>query len=106
MKRARRTKALSGRPSEADIGTRVACAEGTGRKTLMPVGTRNIELSPGQTMTTKRKFRGSGFKHTLSAVYPFTGVWIFMLVITAPIISLGMMAGGLVPESQFGEVWF
>ena len=52
------------------------------------------------------KFRGSGFKHTLASVFPSSAVWVFLVVVTAPIISVGMMAGGLVPESSYGDVWF
>jgi len=52
------------------------------------------------------KFRGSGFKHTLASVFPFSAVWVFIVVLTAPIISIGMMAGGLVPEESYGDVWF
>ena len=52
------------------------------------------------------KFRGSGFKHTLASVFPFSAVWVFLVVLTAPIISVGMMAGGLVPEASYGDVWF
>jgi nitrogen fixation/metabolism regulation signal transduction histidine kinase len=29
-----------------------------------------------------------------------------IVVMTAPIISIGMMAGGLVPESSYDDVWF
>ena len=52
------------------------------------------------------KIRGSGFKHTLASVFPSSAVWVFLVVLTAPIISIGMMAGGLVPESSYGDVWF
>jgi len=54
----------------------------------------------------KMKFRGSGFKHSLPSVIPFSAIWVLIVVMTAPIISLGMMAGGLVPESSYGDVWF
>jgi len=52
------------------------------------------------------KFRGSGFRHNLSSVFAFSAVWVFLVVLTAPIISIGMMVGGLVPESLYGDVWF
>jgi HAMP domain-containing protein len=52
------------------------------------------------------KFRGSGFKHSLASVFSSSAVWVFLVVLTAPIISVGMMAGGLVPESSYGDVWF
>ena len=54
----------------------------------------------------KLKFRGSGFKHSLPSVIPFSAIWVLIVVMTAPIISIGMMAGGLVPESSYGDVWF
>ena len=53
-----------------------------------------------------RKIRGSGFKYTLPAVFSFSAVWVVLVVLTAPIITIGMMAGGLVPESSYGDVWF
>ena len=53
-----------------------------------------------------KEVRGSGFKSNLSAVFPFSAVWVLVVVMTAPIISIGMMAGGLVPESSYGDVWF
>ena len=54
----------------------------------------------------KTRFRGSGFKHTLSAVFPFSAVWVFVVMLTVPIIVIGMMAGDLVPESSYSDVWF
>ena len=54
----------------------------------------------------KMKFRGSGFRHSLASVVPFSAIWVLIVVMTAPIISIGMMAGGLVPESSYGDVWF
>jgi hypothetical protein len=53
----------------------------------------------------KMKFRGSGFRHSLPSVIPFSAIWVFIVVMTAPIISIGMMVGGLVPESSYGDVW-
>ena len=53
-----------------------------------------------------RKIRGSGFKHTLPAVYSFSAVWVALVVLSPPIIVIGMMAGDLVPESSYGDVWF
>ena len=54
----------------------------------------------------KTKLRGSGFKHTLSAVYAFSAVRVFVVVMTVPIIIISMMAGDLVLESSYGDVWF
>jgi len=53
-----------------------------------------------------RKIRGSGFKHTLPAVFSFSAVRVVLVVLTAPILTVGMMAGDLVPESSYGDVWF
>ena len=53
-----------------------------------------------------RKIRGSGFKHTLPAVFSFSAVWVVLVVLTAPIITVAMMVGDLVPESSYGDVWF
>ncbi len=54
----------------------------------------------------KAAIRGSGFRHNLPAVFPFSAVWVFLVVLTAPIITLGMTAGGLVPESSYDDLWF
>lgn len=54
----------------------------------------------------RKKLRGSGFKHTLSAVLRFSAVWVFMVVVTAVVIPIGMMLGGIVEPSQRSDVWF
>ena len=54
----------------------------------------------------KMRFRGTGFRYSLSSVIPFSAIWVLIVVLTAPIISIGMMAGGLVPEASYGDVWF
>ena len=54
----------------------------------------------------KWKFRGSGFKHNLNAVWPFSGVWIIVMVLTPPVLTIAMMLGGVVPESSHRDVWF
>lgn len=54
----------------------------------------------------KRKLRGSGYKHTLPWVLPTFAVWVVVLVITAPILSITMMLSGLVPTYLHGEIWF
>ena len=51
------------------------------------------------------KFRGNGFKHPLASVFPSSAAWVFLVVLTAPIINASLMAGGLVPESSHGDVW-
>ena len=57
-------------------------------------------------MAMKMKIRGSGFKHTLPAVIPVAGVWVVVLVLTAPVLMISMMTSGIVPASLHGEVWF
>ena len=57
-------------------------------------------------MNTNRKIRGSGFKHTLPAVVPFFAPWVVMMVLTAPVITVAMMLGGMVPPSSHTDVWF
>ncbi len=54
----------------------------------------------------KRKFRGSGFKYNLNAVWPFSGVWIIVVLLMAPVLIVAMMLGGVVPESSHRDAWF
>ena len=53
-----------------------------------------------------RKLRGSGYKHTLPWVFPHFGIWIFVLVTSAPILAITMMLTGLVPDYLHRELWF
>ena len=53
-----------------------------------------------------RKIRGSGFKHTLPAALQISAVWVFVVVLTAPVITVAMMLGDVVPPSSHGDVWF
>ena len=57
-------------------------------------------------MAMKMKIRGSGFKHTLPAVIPVAGVWVVVLVLSAPVLMVSMMTSGIVPASLHGAVWF
>ena len=57
-------------------------------------------------MKMNRKVRRSGFKHTLPAVLPFSAIWVFVVVLTAPVITVAMMMGGIVPQSLHRDVWF
>lgn len=57
-------------------------------------------------MEKDRKFRGTGFKHTLPAVMPFFGIWVVMVVLTAPVITVAMMLSGIVPPSTHRAIWF
>ena len=57
-------------------------------------------------MKKNRKLRGSGFRHTLRAVWPYSAVWILVVVLTAPVITVAMMMGDVVPESSHSDIWF
>lgn len=54
----------------------------------------------------KRKLRGSGYKHTLPWVLPTFAIWVVVLVLTAPILSITMMLSGIVPTYLHSEIWF
>ena len=54
----------------------------------------------------KSYLRGSGFKHTLPAVFKISALWVVVVVLTAPILSVGMMLSGIVPQESHGDVWF
>lgn len=57
-------------------------------------------------MKTLKKLRGSGFKHTLPAVFPSTAVWIVVVVLIPPIIIISMMAAGFLSPSLYPDIWF
>ena len=50
--------------------------------------------------------RGTGFKHTLRWVFPYFAVWVVVLVLTAPVLTIAMMYSDLVPEYLHGDIWF
>ena len=52
----------------------------------------------------KLQIRGSGFRHTLPAVFKFSGLWFFVLVLTTPIVAVALMMNGVIEPR--GEVWF
>ena len=54
----------------------------------------------------KRYIRGSGFRHTLPAVFRFSALWVFLVVLTPPIVIVGMVLSDLVPPTLQGEVLF
>jgi hypothetical protein len=56
-------------------------------------------------MKTKRRFRGGGFKHNLGSVWPFSGIWIITVVLLAPILTISMRWGDVVPESSHADIW-
>ena len=53
-----------------------------------------------------KKHRGSGYKHTLPWVFPYFAVWVVVLVITAPVLTIAMMLSGLVPSYLHSDIWF
>ncbi len=55
-------------------------------------------------MTTR--IQGGGFRETLPSVFAFSAVWIGILVLTAPVLTIAMMISGIVPEESHGDVWF
>ena len=50
--------------------------------------------------------RGTGFKHTLRWVFPYFAIWVVVLVLTAPVLTISMMYSDLVPEYLHGDIWF
>ena len=50
--------------------------------------------------------RGTGFKHTLQWVFPYFAIWVIVLTLTAPVLTIAMMLSGLVPEYLHGDIWF
>ena len=54
----------------------------------------------------KRKLRGSGFKHTLPAVFSFSALWVLLLVLTPPVLIISMILSDIVPPALHGQVWF
>ena len=54
----------------------------------------------------KRHIRGGGFRYNLPAVFWFSAVWVVLVVLMAPVVTIAMVLGGLVPPELQGEVWF
>jgi len=54
----------------------------------------------------KTYLRGTGFKHTLRWVFPYFAIWVVVLVLTAPVLTIAMMLSGLVPDYLHGDIWF
>ena len=54
----------------------------------------------------KLNIRGSGFRHTLRAVFKFSAIWFVLLMLSTPIITVSMMMRGLVSPELHGDVWF
>ena len=57
-------------------------------------------------MEKKWRFRGSGFKHNLRSIWPFSAVWVILMVMAAPVVTIGMMWSGIAPESSYSAIWF
>jgi len=57
-------------------------------------------------MTTPKKIRGSGYKHTLPAVWSITAAWVVLVVLAAPALTIAMVFGEVVPESSYADMWF
>jgi methyl-accepting chemotaxis protein len=53
-----------------------------------------------------RKFRGTGYKQTLPWVFSSFAIWVVLLLITAPVLTITMMLSGIVPDYFHGEIWF
>ena len=54
----------------------------------------------------KKRLRGSGYRHTLRWVLPTFAIWVVVLVVTAPILTITMMLSGLVPPHLHPDIWF
>lgn len=50
--------------------------------------------------------RGTGFRHTLPAVFSFSALWFIMLVLTPPIVTVSLMINGTIPPTAYSDVWF
>ena len=53
----------------------------------------------------KLNIRGSGFRHTLPAVFRFSALWFVLLMVPTPILTVSMMRIGLVPPELHRDVW-
>jgi hypothetical protein len=57
-------------------------------------------------MAKTKDFRGSGFRHNLQSVCSSSGIWVIVMVLTAPVLTMAMMWGEVVPESSHSDIWF
>jgi nitrogen fixation/metabolism regulation signal transduction histidine kinase len=39
-------------------------------------------------------------------VFPYFAIWVIVLTLTAPVLTIAMMLSGLVPEYLHGDIWF
>ena len=54
----------------------------------------------------QKYLRGTGFRHTLRWVFPYFAIWVIVLTLTAPVLTISMMYSGLVPDYLHGDIWF
>ena len=54
----------------------------------------------------KSNLRGSGFRHTLPAVLRFSALWLVLLILPTPILTISMMTSGFVPPELHAALWF
>ncbi len=50
--------------------------------------------------------RGSGFRHTLPAVFKFSALWVVVFMLPIPILTISMMMRGIIPPELHRDVWF
>ena len=54
----------------------------------------------------KINLRGTGFRHSLPAVFSFSALWFILLVLAPLIMAVTMMSNGTIPPEVHDEVWF
>ena len=54
----------------------------------------------------KSNIRGSGFRHTLPATFKFSALWLVLLILPTPLLTVSMMMTGLIAPEFHREVWF
>jgi methyl-accepting chemotaxis protein len=54
----------------------------------------------------QKYLRGTGFRHTLRWVFPYFAIWVIVLTLTAPVLTISMMYSDLVPDYLHGDIWF
>ena len=63
-----------------------------------------ISATLRRTIEMKKYLRGTGFKHTLRWVFPYFAIWVVVLVLTAPVLTIAMMYSDLVPDYLHGDI--
>ena len=54
----------------------------------------------------KMNLRGTGFRHSLPAVFSFSALWFILLVLAPLVMAVTMMSNGTIPPEAHDEVWF